>query len=117
MRSGYLLAEAMAHGVDPYLPLPELGKYWLPEHYFIGTGLNHPTPHPFVVGWLCLPLTLLRFEQAAIVWLLFQLICLAISILLLLRILGLASGWRRIAVIYLLALGWWPLILDLSWGI
>ncbi len=114
LRSGYLLAQAMAHGVDPYLSLPELGKRWLPGVSF--SGLPHATPHPFGVGWLCLPLTLLSFKQAAIAWLLFQLICLAISIALLLRILGLASGWRRIAVIYFLALGWWPLILELSWG-
>lgn len=114
LRQGYLLAQAMAHGVDPYLPSPELGKLWLPELPFI--GLPHPTPHPFAVGWLCLPLTPLRFEQAAIVWLLFQLVCLAISILLLLRIFGLALGRWQITAIYFLVLGWWPLILELSWG-
>lgn len=114
LRSGYLLAQAMAHGVDPYLPLPELGKYWLPEHPV--TDLLHPTPHPFGVGWLCLPLTLLSYDRAAIVWLLFQLGCLAVSVLLLLRILG--SEWekRRVAVIYCLLLGWWPIILELAWA-
>src|SRR5574341_1011323 len=114
LRQGYLLAQAMTHGVDPYLPSPELGKLWMPEIPFI--GLPHPTPHPFAVGWLSLPLTPLRFRQAAVVWLLFQLVCLAISIVLLLRIVGLALEWWRIAAIFFLALGWWPLILELSWG-
>lgn len=114
LQQGYLLAQAMVHGVDPYLPSPELAKIWMPEHIFF--GLPHPTPHPFAVGWLCLPLTPFRFAQAAVVWLLFQLVCLAICIVMLLRIAGLDWGWRRVAAIYLLMLGWWPLIVELSWG-
>ena len=114
LRQGYLLAQAMVHGVDPYLPLPELGKLWLPGHAFI--GLHHPSPHPFAVGWLCLPLALLRYEQAAVVWLLFQLGCLALSVVLLLRILGLAWRKPRVVAISFLMLGWWPLILDLWFG-
>jgi hypothetical protein len=114
MQQGYLLAQAMAHGVYPYLPLPELAKVWMPEHLFL--GLPHPTPHPFAVGWLCLPLTPLRFAQAAVVWLLFQLVCLAICIVALLRIVGLNWGWRRVMAVYFLMLGWWPLIVELSWG-
>lgn len=114
LQQGYLLAQAMVHGVYPYLPSPELAKIWMPEHLFF--GLPHPTPHPFAVGWLCLPLTPLRFAQAAVVWLLFQLVCLAICIVTLLRIAGLDWGWRRVAAIYLLMLGWWPLIVELSWG-
>jgi hypothetical protein len=111
LRSGYLLAQAMVQGVDPYLPLPDLGELWLPDHPV--TNLPHPTPHPFAVGWLCLPLTLLRYDQAAIVWLLFQLGCLVVSTVLLSRILGLAWGRRHIAYSFFFLLGWWPLIMDL----
>lgn len=111
LRSGYLLAQAMAHGVDPYLPLPELGKRWMPGYPI--NDLLHPTPHPFFVGWLCLPLTLLRYEQAAVVWLLFQLGCLALSVVLLLRILGLERGKWRVAAVSFLLFGWWPLTMEL----
>src|SRR5262249_52285329 len=83
---GYLLAKAMVHGVYPYLPLPELGEIWLPEHPV--TDLVHPTPHPFAVGWLCLPLTVLSYKHATIAWLLLQLGCLMLSVVLLSRILG-----------------------------
>lgn len=110
----YLLAQAMAHDTDPYLSLSELGKLYLPEYPV--TTLFYPTPHPFAVGWFCLPLVLLRFEHAAVVWLLFQLVCLAISIMLLFRIVGLALERWRIAAIYFFVLGWWPLILELWWG-
>jgi hypothetical protein len=114
LQQGYLLAQAMVHGVYPYLPSPELAKIWMPEHLFF--GLPHPTPHPFTVGWLCLPLTPFRFAQAAVVWLLFQLVCLAICMVTLFRIVGLDLKKWRIVAIYLLMLGWWPLIVELSWG-
>jgi hypothetical protein len=94
--------------------LPELGKYWLPEHPI--TDLLHPTPHPFAVGWLCLPLVVLSYKQATVVWLILQLACLAVSVVLLLRILGFEWHKRKVAFICFILLGWWPLILELVWA-
>jgi hypothetical protein len=114
MRSGYLMAQAMVHGVNPYLPLPELGRVFLPAHPI--EDLTHPSPHPFAVGWLSLPLTLLTYEHASVVWLLFELVCLGVSVALFLRILRVpVRGWQTLAITFL-AIGWWPVVDDLRWG-
>ena len=111
---GYVLAKAMLTGVNPYLPVPELAGLWLPEHNL--TDLAHPTPHPFAIGWLCLPLAWLRYEHAAIVWLVFELACLAGAVGLVFRVLELKFNWRYWALATFLALGWVPVIDDLWLG-
>ena len=114
LRQGYLLAQAMAHGLDPYLPLPELGRVFLPGHPM--DDMAHPSPHPFVVGWLSLPLALFTYEHAVVVWLLFELVCLGVSVVLFLRVLRVpASGWQMLAITFL-AIGWWPVANELRWG-
>ena len=114
LRQGYLLAQAMAHGLDPYLPLPELGRVFLPGHPM--DDMAHPSPHPFVVGWLSLPLALFTYEHAVVVWLLFELVCLGVSVVLFLRVLRVpASGWQTLAITFL-AIGWWPVANELRWG-
>jgi len=112
--SGYLLAKAMVTGVNPYLPLNELATLWLPEHNI--TDLTHPTPHPFAIGWLCLPLAWLRYEHAAIVWLIFELCCLAAAVALFFHLLRLKFDWRYWLLATFLALGWVPVLDDLWLG-
>jgi hypothetical protein len=112
--SGYLLAKAMVSGVNPYLSLNELAALWLPEHNL--TDLVHPTPHPFAIGWLCLPLASLRYEHAAVVWLIFELSCLAAAVALFFRALRLKFDWRYWLLTTLLALGWVPVLDDLWLG-
>jgi hypothetical protein len=114
LRSGYLLAQAMANGVDPYLPLPELSQHWLPEHPI--TLLNHPTPHPFTLGWLFLPLLLFSYERAAIIWLMLQLFFLTLAGRLLLQILQIKLAKQHAFVVALLLLSSWPLAMELWWG-
>lgn len=113
-RSGYLLAQAMAHGVDPYQPLPVLAERWLPGHVI--TDLTHPTPHPFAFGWLCLPLTKLGYARAALVWLLFEITCLAAAVWLWLRLFVPGYTWRHVAGILLLLLAWHPVMSELWYG-
>ena len=112
--SGYLLAKAMLAGVNPYLPLTELANLWLPAHNI--TDLNHPTPHPFAIGWLCLPLAWLSYETAARLWLVFELCCLGIAVALFFRALELKFQWRQWALASFLALGWVPVLDDLWLG-
>lgn len=112
--SGYLLAKAMVAGVNPYLPLTELANLWLPEHNI--TDLNHPTPHPFAIGWLCLPLAWLPYEMAARVWLVFELCCLGAAVALFFRALELKFKWRQWGLACFLALGWVPILDDLWLG-
>jgi hypothetical protein len=101
----YLLAQAVVNGVNPYLPLPELADR------FIGPLENpifpHPTPHPPPVILLSVPLALISYERAALVWLLFEIVCFSGSIYLIL-------GWRRQAATA------WPILLTtvvvMGWG-
>jgi hypothetical protein len=111
LHSGYLLAKAMSHGVDPYVPLADLVKRWLPER---ATGeFVHPTPHPFAVGWLCLPLSALNYTQAAVVWLVFEIICLLIALLLWQRLMGYPKTLLDWALGLTLLCAWYPLALEL----
>lgn len=112
--SGYLLAKAMVAGINPYLPLTELANLWLPAHNI--TDLNHPTPHPFAIGWLCLPLAWLSYEAAARAWLVFELCCLGASVALFFRALEVKFQWRQWALACFLALGWVPILDDLWLG-
>jgi hypothetical protein len=69
----YLLARAVLSGVSPYLPIPVLAQR------FIGPLPNavfpHPTPHPPPVVIIAAPLGLLQYQQAAIVWFIFEFLC------------------------------------------
>lgn len=120
-RSGYLLAQALRHGVNPYLPLPELGRLWLPENPQLETDFPHPTPHPFAVGWLCLPLTALTYPQAATVWLLFEVACLLASVILWLRLVGWPVRWWpvrwwSVGALLVVLTSWIHLMTDLFLG-
>jgi len=103
----YLLAKATLSGVNPYLPLSELAEQ------FIGSipapTLPHPTPHPPPVAILSLPLVLLTYEQAAVVWFLLEVACLFGSTYSLLRWLGIRSLFLWAPLIALMTLGWSPL--------
>lgn len=79
----YLLAKAAVNGINPYLPLPELAQYFfgtIPESIW-----PHPTPHPPPVAILCAPLAILHYQHAASVWLLFEILCIMISVYLILQ--------------------------------
>jgi hypothetical protein len=102
----YLLARAVLRGIDPYLPLPELALRFLGS--LPNSVLQHPTPHPPPVAIISLPLGLLSYERAAIVWFLFEMVCVAVSIRLLLRWLGGRSGWALTIFLTFLAFAWTP---------
>jgi hypothetical protein len=71
----YVLGRALLAGVDPYLPLPFLVGLFLGD---IPTPvLPHPTPHPPPVSLFSIPLAMLTYQQAAAIWLLVELACLA----------------------------------------
>lgn len=112
---GYILAQAMREGINPYLPLPELVPRWLPDQTAFG-ALPHPTPHPIPVGWLCLPFSLLGYKRGAVTWLLFELACLIGSVYLFLRRTGKTAAAGRTAFVAFAALGWVPVTQDLWYG-
>lgn len=112
--SGYLMAKAMLNGVNPYLPLPELADRWISGSNYV--VFWHPTPHPPLVGLLSLPFGLLSYEKAAIAWLFFELACLLASLLLLLRWWGGTINASRVALLFVFALGWGPVMEELWVG-
>jgi hypothetical protein len=79
----YLMAKAILNGVNPYLPVQELAQTWLSGTDY--KAISHPSLHPPLVGLLCLPLGLLSYWEAALVWLVFQLVCLWAAFLLICR--------------------------------
>jgi hypothetical protein len=113
--SGYLLAQALYVGVDPYQDLSVLAQQLAlnsPIQIF-----PHPTPHPVPLGLLALPLCFWGFDRAAQLWCLFEILCLTVSLVLL------ARWWQGDAVKYKLVflcgwvlLGWGPVTEDLWAG-
>lgn len=110
----FLISKSVLVGVDPYLPLPVLADRFLgplPNLIF-----PHPTPHPPPVALLCLPLGLMSYEHAAIVWFFFELICLSVSVVLLLRWLGVEKRKTLASLSALLILVWTPITNELISG-
>jgi hypothetical protein len=101
--ASYLLTKAIANGVYPYSPLPDLMSLWLPTH---GSPFSHPTPHPISIGWLCLPLAFLSYEYFARAWFVIELICLGVSVALFFRLLEAKFQWRTWGLFSFLALAW-----------
>ena len=102
----YFLAKAVISGIDPYLPLDELGvRFGVPNE------IPHSSTHPPSFAVLCLPIGLLSFKQAAFVWLIIGLISLVVSLHLLFRI-----NRAGLLMIALIAITWPPVFYDLSLG-
>lgn len=113
--SPYLMAKAILNGVNPYLPLPELASRWIVDanNY---SSLNHPTPHTPLHGLLCVPLGLLSYQTAALVWLVIELLCLLATIILLLRYWKKPLTPQSVLLPFSLVLGWLPALEGLWLG-
>jgi len=110
----YLISKSVLAGVDPYLSLPILADRFmgpLPNLVF-----QHPTPHPPPVALLCLPLGWLSYEHAAVVWFIFELICLSVSVAFLLRWLGVEKMVVFSSLSAFLILVWTPIAHELIYG-
>src|SRR5574341_155745 len=110
----YLMVKAVLSGLNPYLPLPNLASRFIGP--LPGLVFMHPTPHPPPVTLLCLPMGWLSYNQAAIVWFLFELSCISLSVILLLRWSGVRSGVALASVSAMLILVWGPFTEELLLG-
>jgi hypothetical protein len=110
----YLLAQAALNGVNPYLPLPELANQ------FLGPLDNpifpHPTPHPPPVILLSLPLAFFSYSTAALLWFLFEIACLGLSIYIIATITGKRTPLWLIGLSLIFVMGWGPVIEGLVVG-
>ncbi len=110
--SPYLMAKATLHGVNPYLPLPQLAKMWLQQ----ANPANHPTPYPPFVALLSLPLSFLSYEVVVRAWMVLEILYVLATILLLLRWWGTSLNPIKIAILLALAIVWMPLNEELWQG-
>lgn len=110
----YLMAKAILNGVNPYFPVRELAQIWLSD----ATSYNqitHPSLHPTLVGLLCLPLSLLSYQQASVVWLAFESVCMLTALILIFRGFGKPIKPAVALVFLFISLGFGP-VEDELWS-
>ncbi len=110
----YMLAKAVLSGTNPYLQLSTLGELifgQLPVTIF-----QHPTPHPPPVAVLMLPLGILTYNMAAIVWFIFELFCIVIIACYILLIINKRLTVIEVLVASLAILAWNPVIVEIVLG-
>lgn len=110
----WLLAKAVLGDIDPYLPLPKLALRFLGP--LPNSVLQHPTPHPPTVAVLGLPLGALSYEQAAVAWLVFEIVCIVAAIYLLLLWSDRRPRLALCAFLALIAIAWSPFWEELVTG-
>jgi hypothetical protein len=108
------MAKAILNGVNPYLPVTELARMWLADANY--NAISHPSLHPPVAGLLSLPLGLLSYRQASLVWFAFESACLLAALLLILRSLRKRIEPLLVCVVPALALGFAPVVSELFCG-
>jgi hypothetical protein len=109
----YLMSRAILEGLNPYTPLPGLTRRYLRIEQ--SNPLPHATPHTPVAGLLCVPLGLLEYRTAALVWGALEIACLATCILMVGRAWKLGLE-RRVIFILALLMAWPPVIEEIRWG-
>ena len=109
----YVMARAVLNGESPYKPLHELARY---ADGYTAEYLRHPSPHPPPVIFVGLPFTPLDLGRAALLWLLIELACIAVSSVLMVK--AVAGRVNVFAVIFLffLWIAWHPFEREMFWG-
>lgn len=109
----YVLARSLLDGKPAYRPLPEVVDAYFPGQRVPWT---HATPHPPPTALATLPLGLMSYRSASIAWLVLQLICIAIAVVLLARCWGDPVTIEVKVLAFLLSLGLGPILRDLYLG-
>jgi hypothetical protein len=111
----YLMAKAILNGVNPYLPVRELAQIWLNDAT-THNPITHPSLHPPLTGLLSLPLSLLSYQQASLVWLAFELACMLITLMLIFRGFGKPIKPSVMFIFLFISLGFGPVEDELWFG-
>jgi hypothetical protein len=110
----YLLARALADGVDPYVPMRDLAtRYLEPVGYLDKT---FPTPHPVSAGLLFLPGLVLEYSTLVRVWFGLELVFLVLGVAWSARAAGWPLGARMAPVVAFGLLAWFPVVIELGLG-
>jgi hypothetical protein len=109
----YVMARAALNGESPYKPLPELARYadGYTAHY-----LQHPSPHPPAVIFVGIPFTRFALGRAVLLWLLLELLCVAVASALMLKAIAGRVSLVGVSVLVLVWLAWHPFEREMFWG-
>ena len=108
----FLMGHALRAGANLYAPLPELAAQFEPH---LNQWLN-VSAYPPIVAVIGLPLSYLPYFWSVIVWLLFELGCLAAAIVLIVRQFGGKAAATPVLIIVAAFTGWRPVYVDLYLG-
>lgn len=111
----YLMAKAILNGDNPYRPVRELAQIWLSDATS-HNAITHPSLHPPLAGLLTLPLGLLSYEQASLVWFAFELVCMLIALILIFSGFGKPIKPLVVFVFLFIAVGFGPVEDELWYG-
>jgi len=110
----YLAGRAILAGQTPYSPISDLAKTYLPDAEV--AFLPHPTPHPPPVVLLSLPLALMSYQTASVVWLVLEILVIASIWWFLSSWMQLNLGIGGVVVGTFVAIGWTPFMQELLYG-
>ena len=109
----YVMARAALNGESPYKPLPELARY---AEGYTAEYLKHPSPHPPPVIFVGMPFTRFDLNRAVLLWLLFELICVAVSSALILKAVAGRVSVVSVVALFIVLIAWYPFARELFWG-
>lgn len=107
----HLIAQAISDGDDPYKPLPELAKKYLPEQPPL--PWKHATPHPPPAAVAFVPLGVVPFRIGRLLWLAIELGCLVAFIAMISRWWGADVSWKFKTLAALASLTFGPVFSEL----
>jgi Glycosyltransferase family 87 len=109
----YVLARAVLAGVYPYAPMPEMAaRFNLPPN----VPWAHPTPHTPVAAILSVPIGLFAYPVAVTIWLVLELLCIALAVELLARAWGEPVPLLAKITLFLMSLATGPVLHELWFG-
>lgn len=108
----YLMGHALRAGSNLYAPLPELAAQFDPN-------LNHwlqISAYPPIVAVIGLPFSFLPYFWSVIAWMLFELVCLTLAIMLIIKHFGGRSASIPVLITVCVFTSWYPVYVDLYLG-
>lgn len=109
----YVMARAALNGESPYKPLPELARF---AEGYTAEYLKHPSPHPPPVIFIGMPFTLFDLSRAIVLWLLFELLCVAVSSVLILKAVAGRVSVIGVVALFIVLMAWYPFARELFWA-
>jgi len=108
----FLMGHALRAGANLYAPLPQLAAQFDPN---LNQWLN-VSAYPPIVAVIGLPLSYLPYFWSVIAWLMFELVCLAAAIMLIVKQFGGRAAATPVLIVVAAFIGWRPVYIDLYLG-